>query len=173
MSDAETQKYAQEMAALAEWSGQSRVLEYLGELVLGGPNTRFEPFSEAGGTMVGRIQGGHAKGPVLNGEILPVGDDWVLMRPDGVFEIAVKTVLRTNDGADILIRYEARWSGPPEKKQKLMAGEEVPAHEYYLRSLNFFQTMHPRYAHLNGAVAVGYGRVDHGVGDTWRLYRLL
>jgi hypothetical protein len=45
------------------------------------------------------VTGGEVKGPKLNGKILPVGGDWLTIRPDGVGILDVRATFETNDGA--------------------------------------------------------------------------
>jgi len=44
------------------------------------------------------IIGGTFCGPKIEGEILPGGDDWQLVRPDGDTELYARYLLKTNDG---------------------------------------------------------------------------
>ena len=44
------------------------------------------------------IIGGTFCGPKIKGEILPGGDDWQLVRPDGDTELYARYLLKTNDG---------------------------------------------------------------------------
>jgi hypothetical protein len=159
--------------APSQWSGSTEVLEYLGELTFSGPNlTTVPPLGPEGKPMIGRVDGGRATGPVLQGEILPAGEDWAILRPDGSLDVNLKLLLKTDDGAYVKIRYEARWKGKDETRLKILSGQPVEPTEYYLRSAPFFETLDPRYAWLNNIIAVGYGRVERGAGVTMRIYRL-
>lgn len=157
----------------SEWSGSKDALEYLGEVSFGGPNLAgLPPLGPEGVTMIGRVDGGTATGPVLNGEIMPVGEDWAVIKPDGNLRIDVKLLLKTRDGAYIKIRYEGRWQGTDATRKDIILGKEVAPTAYYLRSAPFFETTDPRYAYLNNVVAIGFGRVERGAGATMRIYRV-
>ncbi len=44
------------------------------------------------------IMGGSFQGPDIRGEVLPLGEDWQLVRPDGVTELYARYLLQTHDG---------------------------------------------------------------------------
>jgi hypothetical protein len=44
------------------------------------------------------ITEGTFKGPKIEGEVLPLGEDWQLVRPDGDMELYARYLLKTNDG---------------------------------------------------------------------------
>ena len=48
-----------------------------------------------GNRMIYSSKGGTVKGPEINGEILPGGGDWFLLRSDGVGQIDVRETIRT------------------------------------------------------------------------------
>jgi hypothetical protein len=45
------------------------------------------------------IQGGTVEGPKIKATAKSFGADWVLIRPDNAFEVDVRLVLETDDGA--------------------------------------------------------------------------
>lgn len=49
------------------------------------------------------ITGGTFEGPNIKGEVLPGGEDWQLVRPDGDTELYARYLLKTNDGYVIQI----------------------------------------------------------------------
>jgi hypothetical protein len=108
------------------------------------------------------ITGGAFSGPRLSGRILPGGADWQIARGDGVFEVDARYTLETDDGALIFITNWGLRHGPPAVIERLSAGERVDPSEYYFRTTPTFETGAPRYAWLNGviAVAVGERRAD-------------
>lgn len=157
----------------SEWSGSAKVLQYLGQITFGGQNlTGLKPVGPDGTYMVGRIDSGTATGPVLHGQILPAGEDWALKTPDGSLHINVQLLLKTDDGALIRIHYKGRWKGSAALRKKIIGGKVISPTKYYLRVAPFFETMDPRYRWLNDVVAVGYGRVEGGVGVTMRIYKV-
>lgn len=44
------------------------------------------------------ITGGTFEGPEIRGEVLPLGEDWQLYRPDGDTELYARYLLKTDDG---------------------------------------------------------------------------
>ncbi|GAA3458109.1 DUF3237 domain-containing protein [Saccharothrix longispora] len=49
------------------------------------------------------ITGGSADGPLITGEVLPIGADWGLVRADGVPEVSAKYLVRTGDGTILTV----------------------------------------------------------------------
>src|SRR4029077_9370771 len=52
------------------------------------------------------VTGGDFEGPRLRGKVLPGGDDWLLLRPDGVLELDLRITLETDDGALIYMTFQ-------------------------------------------------------------------
>jgi hypothetical protein len=108
--------------------------------------------------------GGDFEGPRLRGEVLPDGGDWLLIRPDGVFEQDVRITLQTDDGALIYASYSGLRHAAPQVVARLAAGEVVDRDEYYFRIAPRFETGAPKYAWLNNILSVGIGkRLPNGV----------
>lgn len=103
------------------------------------------------------VIGGRFEGPRLRGEVLPEGGDWALVRPDGVLALDVRLSLMTDDRALLYLRYGGVRRASPEVLARLARGEAVDPSEYYFRTTLSFETSAPRYAWLNGIVAVGLG----------------
>jgi len=57
------------------------------------------------------IVGGEVSGPMLEGEVVPGGADWQLVRPDGVLELDARYTVRASDGALIHVRNRGIWHG--------------------------------------------------------------
>jgi hypothetical protein len=53
------------------------------------------------------ITGGTFEGPKIKGEVLPGGEDWQLVRPDGDTELYARYLLKTDDGTVIQITNRA------------------------------------------------------------------
>lgn len=148
-------------------------LEYMTQIQVAGPNLAdLEPFSYTGRHLIGRILGGTAKGPVLNGEIMPVGEDWALLKPDGTLEVDVRTLLRTDDGALIHVYWEGLWHGSKQVMDRILAGQDVSPEEYYLRVTPRFETQSEKYYWLNNVIAIGYGKVNRGAGAIISIFRV-
>ena len=128
------------------------------------------PTVELGSTPAGTrrvfpVSGGTFKGERIHGTILPVaGSDLLLSRPDGTSQQDVRMVLRTDDGALIVMTYRGVRHASPEVNARIARGEQVPASEYYLRTAPFFETSSQEYGWLNKLVTVGVGeRLRDGV----------
>lgn len=99
------------------------------------------------GTALVGITGGSFKGPVLSGEVLPIGGDWAQIRDNGTTAVNVRATLKTHDGAHIIMTYGGRGSTSGDKR---------------IVSQPLFECLEPKYAWLNSVVAIGVGR-----GTTW------
>ena len=66
-------------------------------------------------------------------------------------------VLRTDDGASIVMAYQALRHGPPDVMDKLEKGELVDPATYYFRMTALFATSDPKYDWINRIIAVGTG----------------
>ena len=85
------------------------------------------------------VTGGDFEGPRLRGKVLPGGDDWLLLRPDGVLELDLRITLETDDHALIYMTFQGL------------------RHGVYFRTLPRFETSSEAYAFLNRIVGVGVG----------------
>src|SRR5262249_23209548 len=101
-------------------------------------------------------------GARLRGSVLPGGDDWTLLRPDGVLELDLRVTLQTDDGALIHMTFEGLRHGSPEAIAALGRGEAADPASYYFRTLPRFETAVPKYAFLNRLLAVGTGEIRAG-----------
>ncbi|MES2938037.1 MAG: DUF3237 domain-containing protein [Pseudomonadota bacterium] len=109
--------------------------------------------------------GGSFHGPALHGEVLPVGGDWTLFRPDGTMTLDVRLTLRTHDGALVHMTYGGRWTTPPELRAAMADAASRHAIDpalYYFRTNPLFETGAKEYAWLNDIVCVGAGYLVEG-----------
>jgi hypothetical protein len=128
--------------------------------------------SAFGERRVGYITGGRFEGERLRGEILPGGGNWsttgdIPGGAAGTFD--ARSVWRTHDGALISVSYAGRSVIPPEVGAAFRdpAQPNVDPSRYYLRIAPVFETSDPRYAWLNGVLAVSCGeRLPAGVRHT-------
>lgn len=119
---------------------------------------------------VGYVTGGSFSGERLNGEILPGGGNW---SESGEIEPGVsagtfdaRVLWRTHDGAMIYITYSGRSliTDAVTAKFRDPAQPQVDPADYYIRIAPVFETADPRYAWLNGVLAVGCGqRMSWGI----------
>ena len=114
----------------------------------------------SGTRVVVTASGGSFTGPRLHGTIAEAaGGDWVTVRSDGSMTLDVRLVLRTDDGADILMTY----SGISRRDGE--GGMSV-------RAAPRFETGDDRYAWLNGIQAVALGETGEG-SVTYDVYGLV
>ena len=118
------------------------------------------------------VSGGTFEGADLRGTVLPGGGDFLTIRPDGAFNLDVRLVLKTDDGALIYMTYVGRRNGPPEVMEKYRRGEAVAEGEDYFRTLVQFETAAPALARLNDILAVGTGRRD-ATGPVYEIFEVL
>ncbi|WP_426956322.1 DUF3237 domain-containing protein [Muricoccus radiodurans] len=103
------------------------------------------------------INGGRVTGPRLEGEVLPGGADFQLIRPDGVAEIEARYVIRAADGALVYVVNRGLRHAAPEDMDRLLRGEPVPPERVYFRTAPVFETAAPALAWLTRSLFLGYG----------------
>jgi len=112
----------------------------------------------AGNRRVFTVYSGQFQGDRLRGEVLPqASSDLLLTRADGSYQSDVRLILRTDDGALILMTYRGVRHASAEVSARIARGEEVPSTDYYLRTAPSFETSSAKYAWLNKTVSVGIG----------------
>ena len=108
-----------------------------------------DPVLELGDTPAGTrrvftVANGTFTGERLRGEVLPqASSDLLLVRADGSAQQDVRLILRTDDGALILMTYRGVRHASP---------------EYYLRTAPFFETSSSKYEWVNRIVSVATGQ---------------
>ena len=103
-----------------------------------------------------RQQGeGWARGPKLEGTILPPTADWMRIMPGGCFRIDARMLIRTADQALIYVSYGGVVSISQENFARMSGGGVLTAEDMYFLITPTFQTAHPKYAWLNHVQAVG------------------
>ena len=119
------------------------------------------------------MAGGRFSGERLRGEILPhAGSDLLLTRADGSFQQDVRLVLKTDDGALIVMTYRGVRHSSAEVSRRIARGESVAASDYYLRIAPFFETGAPAHAWLNRILAVGVGE-RRANGAAYEVFEIL
>lgn len=109
-------------------------------------------------------EGGEIEGPRLRGRFLPVGGDWLLVRPDGVGMVDVRGTIESEEGALIYQYYSGALDFGPEAMEGLRAGQ-LPA-VVLSRIVPRFVTSHPTYLWINRVQAVGIGESRPEMGGT-------
>jgi hypothetical protein len=92
------------------------------------------------------LTGGTMEGPKIKGEVLPFGADWILVRPDGAFQLDVRATVRTDDGELVYVTYR---------------GIVDPSRDYF-RMVPVFETGSEKYGWLNRIICVGKGTRGEG-----------
>jgi hypothetical protein len=105
---------------------------------------------------IGLVQGGSFEGERLSGEVVS-GNDWQSVRADSCIKLDVRLVLRTTDGALIVMTYQCLRAGPPAVVEKLDRGEDIDPASYYFRMSPLFETSAPKYDWMNRIIAIGTG----------------
>ena len=127
----------------------------------------------AGNRRVFTVSGGQFIGDRIRGEVLAqASSDLLLARADGTFQLDARLILKTNDGALILMSYRGVRCASPEVNARIARGDEVAPSDYYLRTTPFFETSSPKYAWLNKIVSIGVGQ-RHGDGVTYEVFEIL
>lgn len=103
--------------------------------------------------------GGTLKGDLLSGTIRSIGGDWARIRPDYAFELDVRLVIDTSDGAVIYVNYNGVIDMNKQQVEQYMQGIVPSNLSIYVRPI--FETSHEKYQWLNKACVVG-----KGVGQT-------
>jgi hypothetical protein len=108
----------------------------------------------AGHRRIINITGGTVTGPRLTGRILPGGADWQVLRPDGTADLHARYTIEAADGALIYVQNVGYRHATGEVLARLMAGEIVPAEEYYFMATPRFETAAPAHDWLNHTIVV-------------------
>jgi len=103
------------------------------------------------------ILGGQVSGPGMEGEVLPGGADFQLVRPDGVAEIEARYTIRLAGGALVYVVNRGLRHAAPEDMARLLRGEAVPPERVYFRTAPVFETASPEHAWLGRSLFVGFG----------------
>lgn len=101
------------------------------------------------------IVGGEVAGPRLDGEILPGGADWQIVRPDGTIEVVARYTIRSASGAMIYVQNEGLRVASPEILARMSKGELVPFDSYHFRTAPRFETADSSLKWLERATFVG------------------
>ncbi len=125
--------------------------------------------SGRGARAIATITGGSFEGPHLRGEVLPVGGDFYVRRSDGVAELDVRAILKTDDGAEIYTYYPG-----VAHQHSLGPLGDLPEGETYFRTTLRFETGDERYQWLTRIIAVGVRQPQAEPGTvSYRVYAIL
>jgi hypothetical protein len=112
-----------------------------------------------GNRQIIRVVSGTIDGPRIKGKTLPMSGDWLLLRPDGVGELNVRSTIQTEDNHLIYMHYDGLMHARPEIMQAMFQGQPIAPDDLYLRMAAFFETSSEQYAWINKILAVGFAKV--------------
>lgn len=121
----------------------------VGEVLVVGP-------TDGGVRRVVPILGGSVSGPELTGTVLPVGEDFQLLRSETVSELHARYLIRTDQGELITVDNHALRSAEPEVLAMLNRGEEVHPDRVYFRCVPRMEGA-ARWSWLSERVLIGTG----------------
>jgi Protein of unknown function (DUF3237) len=121
---------------------------------------------------IGVVTGGSFEGERLSGEVVNGGNDWQDVREDNCTKLDVRLLLKTTDGALIVMTYQVLRHGPPPVMEALDRGETVDPASYYFRLVGLFETGAPKYDWLNRIIAIGIGD-RHPDGPVYSIFEVL
>lgn len=101
------------------------------------------------------ILGGEASGPRFEGEILPGGADWQVLRPDGTIEVVARYTIKARSGALVYVQNDGLRVASPEIAARMSKGERVPFDSYRFRTAPRFETSDPALKWLETSTFVG------------------
>lgn len=104
------------------------------------------------------LAGGSVEGPRLNGKVLPVGADYLLIRKDGVGLLDVRATFETEDGALIYAPYLGTIDAGEDGYERFLQDNLPP--KMPVRNAPRFLTSHPNYAWINRLQCYGVGECD-------------
>jgi len=121
----------------------------------------------AGGTRrIIPIIGGTVSGPLIEGRILDIGADWQTVLANGVAELDARYAVETTDGAVIEVSSRGIRDASADVAARIVAGENVPTSEYYMRTAIRLQCGDPRFDWVGRSLFLATGGK---VGSTVRL----
>lgn len=115
------------------------------------------------------ILGGTLEGPDIRATVCPGGSDWIVVRPDGVSELDVRVLVRTDDCAYIYVTLRGYLTNQAEIIERVGRGETVSKDDYYFCLSPLYETSDPRYAWLQAVVVTGPAQFhgDHVTYDAF------
>ena len=103
------------------------------------------------------VEGGTVKGPGIHGKLSAFGSDWGLIRQDNCFELDVRILMETDDGALIHTYYEGIIDMSEEQVDTFLGGAIPEGLNIYVTPR--FETSHDKYQWMTRIQAAGLGSV--------------
>jgi len=111
-----------------------------------------------GTRVIGPITGGYFEGPNIKGTAKNFGADWAIVRNDGVFDVDVRLLLETDDGALIHMEYKGIVDAAPEDLEIILAGGIIEK-PIRVHTTPRFEAGHPDYTWLNRIAGAAIGEL--------------
>ena len=100
-----------------------------------------------------QITGGSFEGPQMRGEVIG-GADWQIVRADGALDLDARYAIKEARGGIVQVLSQGMRHGPPDVLARLGRGEDVPADQYFFRTIMRFETGASELAFLNKTIAI-------------------
>lgn len=113
-----------------------------------------------GEALVSPVSAGRFRGEHLNGQVLPVGAGITYTFNDTCNDISSMLLLKTDDGAQMIMDMKAYLDIEPSVEAKLIRGTAVDPSEYYYKGIVDFKTGSPDYKWLERKVCVCEMKID-------------
>lgn len=104
------------------------------------------------------ILGGTLSGPKFNGEVLPGGADFQIIRPNGFTILEARYAIKSQDGALVYVENNGVRFGAPEVMAKIKRGEPVDPAQVYFKSVIRFETASEKYRWMMESIFVCSGQ---------------
>jgi hypothetical protein len=125
----------------------------------------------AGHRLIAELIRGRASGPRFNAVLLTGGADWILLGPDGIGRIDVRSQLQTDDGAFVYMQYRGLIEMNAAVHAAITSGRECEFTDQYCRVVVKFETGDDRYRWLQERIFLAQGRPLPG-GIEYRVFRV-
>merc|ERR1712178_595186 len=117
------------------------------------------------------VSGGWVEGPHIKGTLVGPSADWMVVDDAGYATLDIRTSIKTNDEdpAYIYLSYKGKALLTP-ATLALLGDDTAPVSNFgdlHFNTAIFFETGDPRYAYLNGFLALGEGRVYKPTGTSY------
>jgi len=100
-----------------------------------------------------QITGGRFEGPLMRGTLIG-GADWQIIRADGAIELDARYAIKDDRGGIAQVVSQGMRHGPPDVLARLAGGENVPADQYFFRTIMRFETGAGELEFLNRTIAI-------------------
>ena len=124
-----------------------------------------------GARMVIAVTGGWVKGDRISGHPIGPGGDWAVVGADGFAQLDVRTLVRTDDGADLYMHYTGSLELTEPVMTAMLSDGETAFDDQYFRTQVRVESGDDRYSWVNRRLFVGRGRIA-SEGVEYEVYRL-